>query len=159
MRVRPTRTIPRGTASDLILERYDGFHDLLALKSPQNDIVIAPDLVDGVPPSPSAYKLSPSLAQALAQVHVYRDILTQDAGTILRRYGLDRTRDPRVIIVIGRAPLEHRAEVLRELNKSLHRMEIVPYNALAERGEAVLDNVVKYRLAAAEASPDASPTA
>jgi hypothetical protein len=110
--------------------------------------VKAPDLVDGMQPSASAYRLSSALAQALAQVHVYREVLTTDAETVLRRYGLERTRDPRVIIVIGRAPESHRADVLRELNKSLHRIEIVPYDALAQRGEAVLDNVFKYLHAA-----------
>jgi hypothetical protein len=147
VRARPRREVPRGTA-DFILERFDGFHDLLELKSPQDDIVKAPDPADGAQPSASDYKLSPALAQALAQVHVYREILTTDAETVLRRYGLERTRDPRVVIVIGRSPPSHRADVLRELNKSLHRVEIVPYDALAERGEAVLDNVVKYLQAA-----------
>ncbi|HEX5583819.1 Shedu anti-phage system protein SduA domain-containing protein [Gaiella sp.] len=147
VRARPRRDVPRGTA-DFLLERYDGFHDLLELKSPQDDIIRAPEPEDGVQPSASNYKLSSALANALAQVHVYRDILTTDAGTVLRQYGLERTRDPRVIIVIGREPPPHRADVLRELNKSLHRVEIVPYDALAERGEAVLDNVAQYLLAA-----------
>lgn len=154
VRVRPRTPIPRGTAADFILERYDGFHDLLELKSPQDDIIRAPDPVDGVSPSASNYKLSSALAQALAQVHVYRDVLTRGADSVLRLYGLERTRDPRVIIVVGKAPPPHRAEVLRELNKSLHRVEIVPYDALAERGEAMIDNVVRYLVAAeAAASP------
>jgi hypothetical protein len=36
---------------DFILERYDGFHDLLELKGRQDPIIIAPDEVDG-PPAP-----------------------------------------------------------------------------------------------------------
>ena len=52
--------------------------------------------------------------------------------------------------MIGRAPPPHRADVMRELNKSLHRVEVVPYDALAERGETVLDNVARYLLAAGE---------
>jgi hypothetical protein len=37
--------------------------------------------------------------------------------------------------------------VLAELNKSLHRVEVVPYDVLAKRALAVLSNVEKYLLA------------
>ena len=123
MQVRARRALPRGEL-DFILERYDGFHDLLELKSPQDPIIIAPDDIDSVPPSASAFALSPDLSQALAQIHVYRDILSTGDQIVDRLYGLRNTRDPRVIIVIGqRASLtEHRERVLRSLNLSLHRL-------------------------------------
>jgi hypothetical protein len=141
--VRPRRQLPRGQM-DFILERYDGYHDLLELKSPQDPIVTAPGAVDGVPPVASSFALSPDLAQALAQVHVYRD--TMSADVVARLYGLRNTRDPRIIIVIGRAgPLpDHRGRVLRELNLSLHRVEIVPYDVLASRARTILDNVERH---------------
>jgi antiviral defense system Shedu protein SduA len=141
--VRPRRPLPRGQM-DFILERYDGYHDLLELKSPQDSIVTAPADVDGVPPVASSFALSPGLAQALAQVHIYRD--TMSADVVDRLYGLRNTRDPRIIIVIGRAgPLpDHRRRVLRELNLSLHRVEIVPYDVLASRARTILDNVERH---------------
>jgi hypothetical protein len=147
--VRARRQIPRGIV-DFILERLDGFHDLLELKSPQDPIITAPDGSE-IPPSASDYALSPELAAALAQVHVYRDTLTTDAAAAERLYGLQHTRDPHVIIVIGRAESlpEHSRGVLRELNKSLHRVEIVPYDILADRADTVLDNVDRYLTAAA----------
>jgi hypothetical protein len=149
--IRPRRQIPRGIV-DFILERFDGFHDLLELKSPQDPIITAPEAPE-LPPPASDYALSPVLAGALAQVHVYRDVLTTDAATAERLYGLEHTRDPRAIIVIGRAELlpDHRRSVLRELNRSLHRVEIVPYDILAHRADAVLDNVERYVLAATDA--------
>ena len=155
VKVRPRRMLPRGTM-DFILERYDGFHDLLELKNPQDPIVVAPDEVDGLPPPASDFALSPDLAQALAQVHVYRDVLSTDAETVRTRYGLPNTRDPRVIIVIGQGHSlqPHRADVLRELNLSLHRMEVVPYDVLADRATTLLDNVEHY-LAAAPIEPPA----
>jgi len=146
--MRHRRPLPRGEM-DFILERFDGFHDVLELKSPQDPIITGPAAAD-MPPSASAYSLSPTLAGALAQVHVYRDILTSEEGTIERLYGLQNTRDPRVIIVVGsseRLP-DHFRRVLRELNRSLHRVEIVPYDVLGERATAVLDNVNKYLLVA-----------
>jgi Domain of unknown function (DUF4263) len=146
-RIRARRALPRGTM-DFILERYDGFHDLLELKSPQDPIIVAPDEVDGLPPHPSKFSLSRDLGQALAQVHVYRDMLSQDAETMRVRYGLQNTPDPRVIIVIGRADAlqPHRARVLREMNLSLHRVEIVPYDILG----TVLQNVEHYLTASKE---------
>ena len=149
--MRARHPIPRGTM-DFILERFDGFHDLLELKSPNDPIIRAPAATDGIPPSPSAYSLSPALANALAQAHVYRDILTRNAPTVEDLYGLPHVRDPRLIIVIGKAaPLpEQSANVLRELNKSLHRVEIVPYDVLGARANAILDNVQRYLVAVEE---------
>lgn len=137
---------------DFILERHDGYHDLLELKSPRDPIITAPDAVDGVSPAASEFALSPALAQALAQVHVYRDTLSTDAETVERLYGLRNTRDARVIIVIGQVgPLPpHRSRVLRELNLSLHRVGVVPYDVLAERARTILNNVELYLTASSE---------
>ena len=144
-------------AMDFLLQRYDGFHDLLELKSPHDPLIKAPDVGDGDPvPPPSEYALSTTLAQALAQAHVYRDRLTRYPEAAKEFYGLPHTRDPRLIIVIGKAdPLpDHRQRVLLELNKSLHRVEIVPYDVLAKRAARVLDNVELYLVAAkADAAP------
>lgn len=152
-KMRPRKSGPRG-AIDFILQRYDGFHDLLELKSPHDDLITAPDVSEGDPvPAPHKYALSRALAQALAQAIVYRDRLTRHADSAQELYGLPHTRDPRLIIVIGKADSlpEHRQRVLQELNKSLHRVEVVPYDVLANRATAVLDNVELYLIAAAEA--------
>jgi Domain of unknown function (DUF4263) len=155
VKARPRHDIPRG-AADFILERVDGFHDLLELKSPQDVIVKGPDASDGKPPSASAYELSRSLAKALAQVHVYRDTLSADEQTIERQFGLSESRDPRLIIVLGKAEFldANRRRVLRELNKSLHRVEVMPYDILGKRAEVMLDNVEKYLLVAERESAE-----
>lgn len=148
------KSSPSG-AMDFLLQRYDGFQDLLELKSPHDELIKAPDVGDGEGvPSPHKYALSRTLAQALGQAIVYRDRLTRHAEAAEELYGLPHTRDPRLIIVIGKAdPLpEHRRRVLHGLNKSLHRVEVVPYDVLAKRARAVLDNVEQYLLVAAEES-------
>jgi len=152
--MRPRHDVPRGTL-DFILERFDGFHDLLELKDPQDPIIEAPE-ADGRPPSASRYKLSPALANALAQVHVYRDILTANAQLIDEQFGLPQSRDPRVVVVIGQSAglPDHRARVLRELNKSLHHVEIVPYDLLGKRAGAILDSIQGYWTAADEETQD-----
>ncbi len=62
--------------------------------------------------------------------------------------GLLLSRDPRLIIVIGMADLlpEHSQRILTVLNKSLHRVQVVPYDVLAKRVDAVLNNIDKYLL-------------
>lgn len=146
--MRPRPPGPSG-ATDFLLERFDGFSDLLELKSPHDEIIKAPaETESGVPP-PHKYSLSATLAQAIAQAVVYRDRLTRYAEASKELYGLRHTRDPRLIIVLGTAAElpQHRKSVLIELNKSLHRIEIVPYDVLADRAEARLDNVDEYLLA------------
>jgi hypothetical protein len=143
--VRARRAIPRGTV-DFLLERFDGYHDLLELKDPQDPIIEAPPPKDGVPPPASSYRLSLSLAQALAQIHVYRDVLTDDSGTVEKLYGLQETRDPLLIVVIGQVAglTTDKARVLKNLNLSLHRVEIVPYDVLGTRAQTVVKNVERY---------------
>jgi hypothetical protein len=149
VKARPRHQIIRGTA-DFILERVDGFHDLLELKDPGDPIVAAPNANNEKPPPASEYSLSPALANALAQAHVYRDTLTTDEDAIERQFGLPHPRDPRLVVVLGRASSlpDHRLRVLRELNKSLHRVEVVPYDTLGDRARQTLNNIAEYLVAA-----------
>jgi hypothetical protein len=131
-RVRARQQIPRG-AVDFLLERFDGFHDLLELKSPGAPIFEAHGKNADIP-SPSSYRLSRQLALALAQVHAYRDALHHESATE-ELYGLPHTREPLITILIGRAAKlgEHQERLLREFNRSLHRVEIVPFDVLGRR--------------------------
>lgn len=141
----PRPQIPRGEV-DLLLRRYDGFYDLIELKSPQDPIIVGSREKQQVPPSPSSLALSPALAQALAQAHAYRETFTSHETIMQSHYGLGWTRNPRLIIVIGRASsIESGARrVLEQLNLSLHRVEIVPYDVVTDRAEMFIANVERY---------------
>lgn len=147
--IRPRQPVIRG-AVDFLLERLDGFHDLLELKSPDDQIFETHGKSDDIR-SPSAFRLSKPLALALAQVHAYRDALSEES-TLEKFYGLSHTREPKITILIGLASslAEQEKRILRELNCSLHRVEVVPFDILARRTHAVLDNVERYLLAAKE---------
>jgi hypothetical protein len=144
--VRPRQRVPRG-AVDFLLERFDGFHDLLELKSPDDAIFETHGKVEI--PSPSSYRLSRPLSLALAQVHGYRDILRHEEVTA-ELFGLPHTREPRITILIGRVSKATKSEtrLLSEVNRSLHRVEIVPFDVLARKARATLENVERYLLAA-----------
>jgi hypothetical protein len=117
---------------DFLLERFDGFHDLLEVKSPDDLLFEAVGGRKADIRSPSAFRLSKALSLALAQVHAYRDILSHET-THEELYGLRNTRDPRITILIGRASelTDQEERVRHELNCSLHRVEVVPFDVLA----------------------------
>lgn len=136
------RLVPRGSI-DFLLRRFDGYYDLLELKGSNDGIIEAPQSSGGLPPRASSYSLSRPLAQAMAQVHVYQDTLTAHHETVSQLYGLEGTRSPRLIIVIGRAKSlpDHVATVLRNINLSLHRVEIVPFDVMADRALTTIRNI------------------
>ena len=145
VRVLPKQQIVRGEV-DFLVQRHDGYHDLLELKGPNDAIVrtqTADEATAGHPQPPSRYSLAPALAQALAQVQHYRRQLTGHEAAIEELYGIRHTRDARVTIIIGRAGDLSEAEemILRQLNQSLHGMEVIPYDVLAARTDAQLDNL------------------
>ncbi len=131
---------------DFILERYDGFHDLLELKSPQDPIVVAPDAVDDVPPPAHDFALSPDLAQALAPGARLsgRSIGGRSRGVkALRPAEYAQPKSVHRHRQSAALP-SHRALVLRDLNLTLHRMEVVPYDVLGQRAETMLNNVERH---------------
>ena len=138
----PRQRILRGEI-DFLVRRHDGYHDLLELKGPHDPIL----LCDGEEARPSSYSLAPNLARALAQVNLYREWLTTTASETLELYGIKRTRDPRVTIVIGLAsalPNETAKRILIQLNMTLHRMEVVPYDILSDRARLQLSHLATF---------------
>ena len=73
----------------------------------------------------------------------YREQLTSHEGAIEELHGVCHTRDPRVTIIIGRADdlSETEEMILRQLNQSLQRIEVIPYDVLAARADAQLANL------------------
>jgi hypothetical protein len=160
VRARPRVEVPRGSL-DFVLDRYDGFFDFLELKGPEEQIIVAPVEGIGRPAPASAYSLGPGLAKALAQAHLYRANLAESAG-LAQQYGLSDTRQPRIMIVLGRStdltPTTN--EILRQLNLSLHRVEVIPYDVFAERSEGWLtsiESLLARRLGAVEAADERLP--
>jgi len=151
-RVRSHPTIPRGQL-DFLLERYDGFHDLLELKDPQDPIVEGPEVMEGEPPPPaSAYRFSKAVAQGLAQAHLYRATMIHNERTIEQEHGIKNSRDPWLFIVVGRLDaLDTRKRLaLAELNRSLHRVQIIPFDALSRRIEVLLSRLEGHLTAASQ---------
>ncbi|GAB3263676.1 Shedu anti-phage system protein SduA domain-containing protein [Nocardioides dilutus] len=145
-RIRPQLRGPSGSM-DFILERLDGYNDLVELKGPSDKIIKAPRHEAGAPvPSPHSYKLSAGLSQALAQALAYRDRLTRYASAAEELGGIRNAREPRLLIVLGRLTSleEHQRQVLLELNRSLHRVQIIPYDQIADKAQTTLDNIAKY---------------
>lgn len=151
--IRPQVEGPGGTM-DFMLERLDGYNDLIELKGPREKLIIAPDHEPGAKlPSPHTYRLSKALGQALAQALAYRERLTRYPDVSANVYGIKNARYPRLIIVLGRTENldAHKKDVLRELNRTLHRAHIVGYDALAQQARRTLTNIVEFLSAASSA--------
>ncbi|MDQ6641713.1 MAG: DUF4263 domain-containing protein, partial [Actinomycetota bacterium] len=114
-------------------------------------------------PGPSCpahtYRLSKALGQALAQAFAYRERLTRFPDVSETVYGIPNARYPRLIIVLGRTEdLDpHKKDVLRELNRTMHRAHIVGYDALAQQARKTLANIMEF-LAAPSDSPSFDAT-
>ena len=127
---------------DFVVRRHDGYRDVLELKGPGDPIIV----FDGAEEAhPSAYSLGRKLAQALAQVQLYKERIATSSTDDRELYGV--TRDPRITIVIGRdsdLPNETARTVLRQLNVTLHRIKVLPYDILAKRAAAQMKNLLAY---------------
>ena len=145
-RIRPQAFGPSGSM-DFVLERVDGFNDIVELKGPNDSIIARTKKYrgEGVAP-PHAYKLGGGLSQALAQAFAYRDRLTRHAAAAEELHGIANPREPHLIIVLGRFMDldEDLKPILQELNRSLHRAMVVPYDLIALRAEKALDNITEY---------------
>jgi len=127
---------------DFVVRRHDGYRDVLELKGPGEPIVV---FDGGQEAYPSAYSLAPKLARALAQVQLYKERIATSSRDDRKLYGV--TRDPRITIVIGRdsdLPNETARKILRQLNVTLHRIRVLPYDILAKRAAAQLKNLLAY---------------
>ena len=127
---------------DFVVRRHDGYRDLLELKGPNEPIILFNGEVEE---RPSAYSLAPKLAQALAQVQLYREWIATSSKENRDLYGV--ARDPRITIIIGRddrLPNETARKIVRQLNVTLHRMRVLPYDILADRAEAQLANLATF---------------
>jgi len=153
-RVRPKVTTPRGEI-DFLVERHDGYHDFLELKAPADPIIRCDSDDSDTPGSASQYSLGPALANALAQVQVYRRQLTRSHESMDEDYGIRHTRHPRATIIVGRENQlsSARKRILRQLNRSLHRIDVMPYDVLAQRAEIQLNNL-EALLLPGQAGPD-----
>ncbi len=125
---------------DFVVRRHDGYRDVLELKGPGEPIIN----FDGEQEAyPSAYSIAPKLARALAQVQLYKERIAASSRDDRELYGA--TRDPRITIVIGRdsdLPNETARKILRQLNVTLHRTKVLPYDILGKRAEAQMNNLL-----------------
>jgi len=144
--IRPQQSGPSGSM-DFLLERFDGYNDVVELKGPNEPILRSREQEPGSGvPTPHRYRLGKELAHALPQALAYRDRLSRHPGAAEEFHGIRNAREPRLLIVLGRRSdlADHERLVLLELNRSLHRAEVLPYDVIAQRAEATLTNISAY---------------
>jgi hypothetical protein len=144
--IRPQQSGPSGSM-DFLLERFDGYNDVVELKGPNEPILRSSEQEPGSGvPTPHKYRLGSELAHALPQALAYRDRLSRHPSAAEEFHGIRNAREPRLLIVLGRQSdlADHERLVLLELNRSLHRAAVLPYDVIAQRAEATLVNIAAH---------------
>ncbi|RON67550.1 hypothetical protein BK675_15990 [Pseudomonas fluorescens] len=149
--------ISRGRV-DFLLEKYDGSHDIMELKSPNHRTIISG--TEGVAAaSPTQYRLSLELSNAIAQINRYLFVLDRDCLYLSGELGIQNAKQPKAYILIGKSSdcSVSELETLKQINKSLHRIEIIPYDELVLKCDAMLsylERTIAIPLSLAIQNPD-----
>jgi len=109
---------------DLMLKRFDGFNDLVELKSP-NAPLFARE-------AGRKWRLTRPLSQALGQVIAYLNACDNFQSHDIFR--------PKAFIVIGKASIDNPAQ-RRLLQSHMSQVEVLTYSSLIERGRSLLAHV------------------
>ena len=123
---------PKSSANripDLLIQRADGFNDVIELENPTDDLFV------NVKKRPEQSK---ALKEALAQVMDYVDDYALRYRDEFYDSGLD-TYKPMGIIVIGRQGDRDLERKRRQLNSYLHGIEIWTYDDLFANAERVIN--------------------
>lgn len=128
-----------GVMPDYIFPRLDGFVDVLEIKLPTEDVIIA------VPGHPGAWAWSTATNHAIGQTVNYLaeiDRLRFEIENEIRnKYQQEfSVLKPNGYVLIGsnQGWTKAKKEALRNLNHSLHGIEVLTYTELQERGQAFL---------------------
>jgi hypothetical protein len=129
-----------GIMPDFLFLTADNFVDVLEIKLPKEEVVIADAS------HPGAYRWSGKTNEAIGQAVSYIDSIErfQDAleKEILRVYGVKASCvKPRAFILIGSKVGwdEYKRSGLRRLNSSLHGIEVLTYSDLIQRGKEIAE--------------------
>ncbi len=113
---------------DLLLQRADGFNDVVELENPTDRLFIKKS---------RRYEQSAALKEALAQTMDYLDDYAVRYYDEYYEDGLD-TYKPKGIVVIGRSIERDLERRRRQLNSYLHGIEIWTYDDLIHNAERVI---------------------
>jgi hypothetical protein len=130
------RRIDEGSITDLLLPDVVGYRDIVELKRPDAGVL-------GYDSSHQTHYLSADVSRAIGQVHKYMDRLHDLARKGLPAHPHIVSYHPRATIVIGRSQnwSTAKTEALRGLNQRLHGIDVITYDHLLARAEAILANI------------------
>jgi hypothetical protein len=119
----------RDTIPDLLLQRTDGFNDVVELENPTDPLFVV---------KANRSEQSGALKEALAQTMDYLDDYDIGYQEDFYETGLD-TYKPKGIIVIGRSGEKSAERRRRQLNSYLHGIEIWTYDDLIHNAQQVIN--------------------
>lgn len=119
---------------DFLMGRYDSFYDVIELKLSTCNIF---ENVEDQIHSPSRENpMSSDVKNAISQVIKYLEEYELDKGNRLFASG-QLIHKPKAIIIIGRGNIKTK-NALRTLNDYLHRIEVLTYDDILDRGKELI---------------------
>jgi len=113
---------------DFLMERFDGFNDIIELKRPGSKVFISKN---------GKQKQSGELKNAISEVMDYIDYYAEQYSYEMVKYK-ENVYKPKAIIIIGSNLTEDEKQKLRQHNSYLHRIEVVTYDDISDKSEAVI---------------------
>ncbi len=136
--IEKTKISLAGSMPDYLFLTADSFADILEIKLPEEEVIVEDKGHAG------AYKWCPKTNEAIGQVVNYLAAIdrlqTELEKEIRRVYGFSVSFvKPRGFILVGRKDgwNEFKKEALRNLNYSLHGIEVLTYTDLMQRGNEI----------------------
>jgi len=139
VRVLDERRIDTDNISDLLVEAYDGFLDIIELKRPQGNLKFWAEQKDH-----GNYVPHSDLVKAITQSahYIYEVEREANSNKFRERVGGIKTIKPRCVLIFGRSYdwNEEQKECYRILNSNYHNLTILTYDHILERGKRILSH-------------------
>jgi len=137
VRLLDERSIDVQHISDLLVQAYDGFLDIVEIKRPEGGLQFW-----GTSTDHGNYVPSGDLVKAIAQAARYIFEVEREANSVkfLERVGGVKTVKPRCILIFGRSEGwdDDRIEALRILNAGYHNLTIMTYDHVLARARRIV---------------------
>ncbi|MFX0198019.1 MAG: Shedu anti-phage system protein SduA domain-containing protein, partial [Candidatus Hodarchaeota archaeon] len=129
IKAKPQKKAGAKDIPDFLMERFDGFNDIIELKKPSDKLFIE----DG-----GKLKQSKDLKNAISEVMDYIDYYSIQYPYEKAVLG-NNVFKPKAIIIIGKSLTEDAKQKLRQHNSYLHEIEIRTYDDIAERAKMIIE--------------------
>ena len=120
---------------DFLLERYDGYCDIIELKRHTDDVIVGGD---------KNWRLSARCNGAISQILRYMDYYERNVARECYDSGIDVYK-PKALVIIGRTKTANVKRKIRLINDQYSSVEILTYDDLYENAERLIETLRQFQ--------------